>query len=54
MTLDSPGVVVLDTKAVLDVIGLWACNAAAAPTRVLPGRVKNSVRVLIVAYSAAP
>ena len=37
----------LDTSAVPDVIGLQARNNDAEPTWVLPGRVQNSVRVLI-------
>ena len=55
MTLDSPGVVVLDTSAVPDVyIGLRARNSNAEPTLVLPGRAQNSVRVLIPDDRAAP
>ena len=54
MTLDSLGLVVLDTKAALDVISLRARNDGAAPTRVLPGRAQNSVRVLIPDDRAAP
>ena len=42
MTLDSPGVVVLDTSVVPDVISLRHVM-----TRVLPGRAQNRVRVLI-------
>ena len=41
MTLDAPGVVVLD------VLGVRACNDDAEPTRVLSGRAQNSVPVLI-------
>ena len=47
VTLDSPGVVVLDTSVVPDVLGLRARYTNAKPTRVLPGRAQNSVRVLI-------
>ena len=54
VTLDSLGVVVLDTSAVPDVIGLRARNNDAEPTRVLPGRAQNSVRVLIPDDRAAP
>ena len=38
VTLDSPGVVVLDTSHVLDVLGLKARDADAEVIRVLPGR----------------
>ena len=38
MTLDSPGVVVLDTSRVPDVLGLKTRNADAEPERVLPGK----------------
>ena len=54
VTLDSPGVVVLDTSHVPDVLGLRACNADAELTRVLPGSAQNSVRVLIPDVNAAP
>ena len=44
----------LDTSAIPDVIGLRARNNGAEPTRVLPGRAQNSVRVLIPDDRAAP
>ena len=47
MTLDSPGVVVLDTSCVPDVLGLRTCDADAAPVQVLPGRALDCVQVLI-------
>ena len=47
MTLDSPGVVVLDTSHVPDVLGLKARDADAEVIRVLPGRAQDSVWVLI-------
>ena len=43
VTLDSPGVVVLDTSAVPDVLGLQSHNDDVEPARVLPGRAQNSV-----------
>ena len=54
MTLDSPGVVVLDTSAVPDVLGMRARNDDAESARVLPGRVQNSVQILIPDDRAAP
>ena len=48
MTLYSLGVVVLDTSAVPDVIGLRARHDDAEPTWVLPGRAQNSVQVHIL------
>ena len=54
MTLDSLGVVVLDTSAVPDFIGLQARNNDAEPTWVLPGRAQSSVRVLMPDDRAAP
>ena len=47
VTLDSPGVVVLDTTCVPDVLGLRTRDADAETVQVLPGRVRASVRVLI-------
>ena len=47
MTLDSPGVVVLDTSCVPDVLGLRTRNANAELVRVLPGRALDCIRVLI-------
>ena len=44
VTLDSPEV---DTSVVPDVLGLRACYPDAKPTRVLPGRALNSVRLLV-------
>ena len=44
--LNSPGVVVLDTTVVQDVLGLRAFNKEAALVRVLPGASPNIVRVL--------
>ena len=49
-----PGVIVLDTPSVPDVIGLRARNDGAEPTRVIPGRAQSSVRVLIPDNRAAP
>ena len=54
VNLDLPGVVVLDTSAVPDVFDLRARNNDAEPTRVLPGRAQNSVRVLMPDDRAAP
>ena len=45
VTLDSPGVVVLDTSYVADFLGLRTRDADAE--LVLPGRAQDSVRVLI-------
>ena len=47
VNLNSPGVVVLDTNVVPDVIGLHAFHDQAALVRVLPGHSNNIVRVLI-------
>ena len=46
-TLDSPGVVVLDTTCVPDVLGLRTRYADAETVRVLPGRARENVRVFI-------
>ena len=54
MTLDSPGVVQLDTLVVPDMLGLRARYDDAAMIRVLPGRAKNSVRELVSDARAAP
>ena len=54
VTLDTPGVVVLDISAFPDVLGLRGRNDDAEPVRVLPGRTQNSVRVLIPDDRAAP
>ena len=51
VTLDSPGVVELDTSVVW---GLRTRNQNTGPTRVLPGRAQNSVCVLIPDVRAAP
>ena len=51
MTLESPGVVELDTS---DVLGLRALYGNAEPTRVLPGRAQNSVCVLVPDARATP
>ena len=45
--LNSPGVVILDTTVVPDVIGLHAFNDEAALVRVLPGVSSNIVRILV-------
>ena len=47
MTVDSPGVVVLDTACVPDVLGLRTRDDDAETVRVLPGRAREGVRVLI-------
>ena len=47
MTLDSPGVFVLDTAYVPDVLGLRTRYPDAAPVKVLNGRAHESVWVLI-------
>ena len=47
VTLDSAGVVVLDTKSVLDVLGLKNRDTDAETVRVLAGRALECVRVLI-------
>ena len=44
VTLDSPGVVVLDTLCVPDVLGLRTRDADAEPVRVLPGRAPSVFR----------
>ena len=54
VTLDSPGVVVLDTSHVPDVLGLRTRNADAELLRVLPGRAQDSVRVLIPGSMTSP
>ena len=54
VTLDSPGVVQLDTSVVPDVLGLRARYQNAKPTRVLPGRAQNSVCVLVPDARATP
>ena len=52
--LNSPGVVVLDTTVVPDVLGLHAFNEEAALVRVLPGASPNIVRVLVPDDLAEP
>ena len=52
--LNSPGVVVLDTTVVPDVIGLHAFHEEAALVRVLPGASLNIVRILIPNDRAEP
>ena len=52
--LESQGVVELDTSVVPDVLGLRALYEDAEPTRVLPGRVQNSVQVLVSDARAKP
>ena len=47
MTLDSPGVFMLDTACVPDDLRLRIRYPDAAPVKVLKGRAKESVRVLI-------
>ena len=47
MILDSPGVVVVDTSRVPDILGLRTHNTDAEPVRVLPGRALDCVQVLI-------
>ena len=47
VTLDSPGMVVLDTAHVADVLGLRTRDADTELVRVLPGRAQDSVRILI-------
>ena len=54
VSLDSPGVVIWNTKHVPDDVGLRARNDDAVPTRVLPGRAKDSVWILITEDSVAP
>ena len=54
VTLDLSGVVVLDTSVVPNVLGMRARYPDAELTRVLPGRAKNSVRVLIPDARATP
>ena len=52
--LTSPGVVVLDTTIVPDVVGLHAYDDNAAIVRVLPGDFLNIVRVLVPDDREAP
>ena len=52
--LTSPGVVVLDTTVVPDVVGLHAFNDQAHVVRVLPGDFGNTVRVLVPDVRAEP
>ena len=47
VTWDSPGVAVLDTSHVPDVLDLKACDAHADVIRVLTGTAQDSVRILI-------
>ena len=47
MTLSSPEVVELDISVVPDVLGLRTCDSNAEVVRVLPGRARYSVCVLI-------
>ena len=54
VNLESSGLVELDTSVVPDVLGLRALYEDAKPTRVLPGRAQNSVRVLIPDARAKP
>ena len=54
VNLESPGVVELDTSVVPDVLGLRALYENAEPTRVLPVRAQNSVRVLVPEARAMP
>ena len=48
MTLDLHGVFALDTTYVPDVLGLRTRYPGAEPVRVIPGRARESVRVLIL------
>ena len=52
--LESPGVVKLDTSVVPDALGLKAFYDNADLVRVLPGRAKNIVRVLVPDARAEP
>ena len=54
VTLDSPGVMMLDTAVVPDVLGFWVRYEDAAAVGVLPGRVQNSVQLLIPDAIAEP
>ena len=47
VTLDTAGVVVLDTSHVPDVLGFTTRNADTELVGVLPGRARDSVRALI-------
>ena len=47
MTLDSPGMVELDTSVVPDILGLRVHYQNDEPTQVLPGRAQNSVCALV-------
>ena len=47
VTLNSPGVFVLDTARIPDVLGLRTQYPDAAPVKVMKGRAPESVRVLI-------
>ena len=52
VTLDSPGVLVLDTSRVPDVLGLRTRDADAELVCVLPGMALDCVRVLILVDSS--
>ena len=54
VTLDSPGVVELDTSVVSDVLGLRVRYQNAGPTRGLNVRAQNSIRVLAPDARAVP
>ena len=54
MNLESPGVVELDTSVIPDVLGLRVLYEDVKPTRVLPGKAQNSVRVLVPDARAKP
>ena len=54
VNLESTGVVELDTAVVPDVLGLRAHYEDAKPTRVLPGRARNSVQILVPNTNATP
>ena len=52
--LTSPGVVVLDTTVVPDVVGLCSFDDRAPVVRMLPGDFGNTVRVLVPDVRAEP
>ena len=54
VNLESSGVVELDTSVVPDVLRLRTLYDDAKPIRVLPGRARNSVRVLVPDARAKP
>ena len=54
VNLESTGVVELDTAVVPDVLGLRAHYEDAKSTRVLPGRARNSVQILVPNTNATP